>query len=87
MRKCTDAVNKNKNDPYIFMSIGKIFWKDQKPVKARKFLNRAAELDKDNGDCWVHLYCFEKEHDQSALGKIRDDFEEAEPHHGDLWCS
>ena len=38
MRKCTDAVSRNKNDPYIFMAIGKNFWEEQKPLKARKFL-------------------------------------------------
>ena len=38
MRKCTDAVSRNKNDSFIFMAIGKIFWEEQKPIKARKFL-------------------------------------------------
>jgi len=38
MRKCTDAVSRNKNDSFIFMAIGKIFWEEQKPLKARKFL-------------------------------------------------
>ena len=33
MRKCTDAVSRNKNDSFIFMAIGKIFWEEQKPLK------------------------------------------------------
>jgi hypothetical protein len=38
MRKSTDAVTRNKSDPYIFLAIGKIFWAEQKILKARKFL-------------------------------------------------
>jgi pre-mRNA-processing factor 6 len=45
------------------------------------------ELDKDNGDCWAHLYLAEKQYDPSALNRIREEFLEAEPHHGELWCS
>jgi pre-mRNA-processing factor 6 len=61
MPKATDAVKHVKDDSNIFIAIGKIFWVEKKPVKARKFLNEAIRLDKDNGDAWLHLYHFEKE--------------------------
>jgi hypothetical protein len=44
----------------VFIAIGKIFWVEKKQNKARKFLVRATELDKDNGDTWLHLLEFEK---------------------------
>ena len=45
---------------YIFLSIGKIFWAEGKEQKARKFLQRAVELNNDLADAWVYLYTFEK---------------------------
>ena len=74
MRKSTDAVNKNKNDPHIFLAIGKIFWAENKVHKARKFLQRAVELDKDLADAWLYLYTFEKLNNPQALDKIKQDF-------------
>jgi len=61
MPKATDAVKHVKDDSSIFIAIGKIFWVEKKPTKARKFLSEAVRLDKDNGDAWLHLYHFEKE--------------------------
>jgi hypothetical protein len=37
MRICTDAVSRNKNDAVIFMAIGRMFWADEKLLKAKKF--------------------------------------------------
>ena len=61
MRKSTDAVTKNKNDPQIYLAIGKIFWAENKVHKARKFLQRAVELDKDQADAWLMLHEFERQ--------------------------
>lgn len=61
MRKSTDAVTKNKNDPHIYLAIGKIFWAENKVHKARKFLQRAVELDKDLADAWLILHEFERQ--------------------------
>ena len=58
MRKSTDAVSKLKNDVRVFMEIGVMFWVERKMTKAKKFLLRATELDKDNGDAWVYYYKF-----------------------------
>lgn len=89
LRKSTDAVNKVKTSPYIFLSIGKIFWVEKKKEKARRFLMRASELeDGDNGDAWIYLYNFEKSYGTpEAVKKVESDFRDKEPRHGELWCS
>ena len=71
MRKSTDAVTKNKNDPHIYLAIGKIFWAENKVHKGRKFLQRAVDLDKDLADAWLMLHEFERQNNPSALVKIR----------------
>lgn len=58
MRKSTDAVSKLKNDAWVFLEIGIMFWVERKMPKAKKFLLRATELDKDNGDTWIYYYKF-----------------------------
>ena len=87
LRKSTDAVNRVNTCPYIFMAIGKIFWAEKKPNKARRFLQRATELDAgDCGDTWVYLYNFEKQYgSEESLKKLLDDFCAKEPRHGELW--
>jgi len=86
LAKSTDAVKHVKDDPNIFMAIGKIFWVEKKQNKARKFFQQAVHYNKDNGDAWLCLYNFEKEN-QGSLEQIRSDFLEAEPRHGsDLWA-
>ena len=87
MSKSTDAVKKVKDSPYVFTAIGKNFWAEHKPLKARKFLERALEFDKDLADSWLYLIAFESEYDQSALPKLKEDFAATEPKHGELWQS
>ena len=71
MRKSTDAVIKAKDDPNVFLAIGKIFWAENKPIKARKFLQKSVELDKDFADAWLYLIEFEKEFDKSVVEKLK----------------
>ena len=87
MSKSTDAVKKVKDSPYVFTAIGKNFWAEHKPLKARKFLERALEFDKDLADSWLYLIAFESEYDQSAVPKLKEDFATTEPKHGELWQS
>ena len=37
--KIVDAMKKGENNPYVVLSIAKIFWKEKKYEKARKWLN------------------------------------------------
>lgn len=43
-----------------------MFWAEGKVQKARKFLERAVELDKDFADAWLYLYKFETIHNSEA---------------------
>lgn len=91
MRKSTDAVQRNKTNPcvnpsYIFLAIGKFFWAENKIAKARKFLQQAIELDKDFADAWLYLHALEKQqNDKNAAEKLRLEFVEADPKHGEIW--
>ena len=79
-------MNHAKTDPYVFLSIGKIFWVEKKYNKARKFFQRATELGRDNGDTWLHLLAFEKAlGDQVSVERVLNDFIKANPRHGELW--
>ena len=87
LRKSTDAVNHAKTDPYVFIAIGKIFWVEKKLTKARKFFERATELEKDNGDPWLYRLALEKSSGDAAnVQKVKADFLKADPKHGELWC-
>lgn len=86
MRKSTDAVKHVNTDAVIFVAIGKIFWVENKIEKARRFLNRATELDADNGDTWLHLLKFEQQFGDSAtVQSVTEGFRKAEPRHGEAW--
>lgn len=78
-------MNNAKTDPYVFIAIGKIFWVEKKLTKARKFFERATELDKDNGDAWLYLLAFDKAQG-GPVDKVKADFLKADPKHGELWC-
>ena len=48
------------------MSVARLFDRDRKHAKARKWLERAVALSPKLGDAWAHLYAFELQ--QAALG-------------------
>lgn len=60
LRKSTDAITRLPKSFEIFLSVGKLFWAENKPIKARKFLERALELNLKSADSWVCLHAFEK---------------------------
>ena len=57
-------MKKGENDPYIVLSIAKIFWKERKFDNARKWsffyfrLERALALDPTVGDTWAFYWTF-----------------------------
>ena len=87
MRKSTDALKNANAEAVVFIAIGKIFWSELKVEKARRFFQRATELDPDNGDAWAHLIKFEEscEGGDELVERAKKDFLEAEPRHGTLW--
>ena len=101
--KSIDAMKRCDNDAQVVLAIGKLFAKDRKTEKARKWLERAVALQNKLGDAWVSLYSFElqvkaqlvdrgapKEHQeqqQLLLDEIEKRCTEAEPNRGELWNS
>merc|ERR1719352_1872807 len=43
--KSVDALKKCENDTYVIVAVAKLFWKDMKTAKARKWFNRAVSLN------------------------------------------
>ena len=48
----------NDNDPYVIIAVAKLFWKDKKCEKARKWLERAIALAPNIGDSWIYYHTF-----------------------------
>lgn len=61
-KKASVAVEQCGTNSAISCSIGKLFWKDNKVEKARKWLEDALHHDKTNGDYWAYYLKFIKEH-------------------------
>jgi ribosome-binding factor A len=40
-------------------------------IKARKFIQRAIELDKDYADAWIYMHAIEDANDKAAALKIK----------------
>ena len=57
--KSVDALKRCDNDPYVVTAVARVFDKDRKLPKARKWFERAVVLDPKLGDAWVYYYCFE----------------------------
>jgi pre-mRNA-processing factor 6 len=56
--KIVDAMKKGENNPYVVLSIAKIFWKEKKYEKARKWMERSLALDANIGDTWAYYWKF-----------------------------
>jgi len=49
-------------------------------------MQQAIELNKDFADAWLYLHALEHNQSEKILvEKLRSDFLEADPHHGELW--
>ncbi|XP_026191354.1 pre-mRNA-processing factor 6 [Cyclospora cayetanensis] len=60
--KAVDALTKCENDAHVIHAVARLFWRDQKIVKARKWLNRSVTLDPSLGDAWASFLAFELQH-------------------------
>ena len=63
--KSIDALHNCDNDPHVILAVARIFVRDKKVEKARKWFQRACELNPRLGDAWAYYYAFEVE--QEAL--------------------
>lgn len=60
--RAVDALTKCENDANVIHAVARLFWKDQKIAKARKWMNRSVTLDPSLGDAWASFLAFEIEH-------------------------
>jgi len=60
--KSVDALKKCENDAHVIVAVAKLFWRDGKNAKARKWYNRAVTLNPRLGDAWGAYLAFELEH-------------------------
>ena len=89
--KSVDALKRCDNDPYVITAVARLFDRDRKLDKARKWFERAVGIDSRNGDSWAHFYVFELLH--RAPADAADASEAvlrrcvaAEPNRGEVWC-
>jgi pre-mRNA-processing factor 6 len=84
--KSVDALKKCENDTYVIVGVAKLFWKDMKTAKARKWFNRAVSLNPALGDAWGAYLAFEL-----ACGSVHEQrdliqrFAETQPNQGITW--
>jgi len=84
--KSVDALKKCENDAHVIIAVARLFWKDNKNAKARKWFNRAVTLNPRLGDAWGAFFAFELEHgttheQREVIRKCVD----AEPNQGLDW--
>jgi pre-mRNA-processing factor 6 len=98
--KSVDALKKCDNDQYVIMAVAKLFEKDRKIPKARKWFDRAVALSPRLGDAWAHYYAFELRN-AATVPPSSSSAEPAllssdavlsrciasEPNRGELWCA
>lgn len=60
-KKSADAVTLCVDNPHVYLSTAKIFLKEGKIEKARRWLEKALILEPRLGDAWAYLYLIDKE--------------------------
>jgi pre-mRNA-processing factor 6 len=97
--KSVDALKKCDNDPYVINAVARLFEKDRKYPKARKWFNRSVTLSPDIGDCWAYYYAFEVRQmttlasaatatttpSDGSAEEVVNRCVAADPRHGELW--
>jgi len=64
--KSVDAIKKSSEHPVVICAIGRLFWAERKIEKARLWLGRSVNADKDNGDLWAWWLKFERQHGEKV---------------------
>ncbi|EGR31141.1 pre-mRNA splicing factor, putative [Ichthyophthirius multifiliis] len=72
-KKIVEALDKCRQDPYVNISVAKLFWKERKMEKARKWIQKSLLERPDIVDSWATLYLFEKDDDEKS-GKAEEAF-------------
>lgn len=88
--KSIDALKKCNDDPFVIVAVARLFERDRKIPKARKWFNRAVTLNPDYGDAWAYYYAFEIKASGANAPETQNVLQQcvnADPRHGELWCS
>ena len=84
--KSADAIKRCPEDPRVIVAVASLFASERKFDKARKWFDRAVQLNPDLGDSWGHYYSFELASGTDEQQKnVRERCVAAEPKHGELW--
>lgn len=54
-----DALKACDKDPYVYLSGAKLFWKERKFEKVKRWLDLSIKKDSSVADGWAYLYHFE----------------------------
>ncbi|GFE54146.1 U5 snRNP-associated protein subunit [Babesia ovis] len=85
--KAVDALNQCPNSSLVVMAAARLFWRDAKTLKARKWFQRAVALDDTNGVLWGTFLAFELDTgDEEAIKEVVNGCTKAEPSTGYEWC-
>ena len=87
-RKAADAIQRCPEDVHVIVAVASLFGKDGKDAKARKWFDRAVQVDPDHGDAWATYYAYLiKRNDPDQMKTVKDQCIAAEPKHGEIWTS
>lgn len=97
-QKSVEALKRCDQSPEVVCAVARLFERDRKTDKARKWFERAVALQPKLGDAWAYLYAFELRQQalSSVAGKTQDKHKgddvvnrcvAAAPNRGELWCS
>ncbi|ORM39405.1 Protein STABILIZED1 [Babesia sp. Xinjiang] len=85
--KAVDALNQCPTSALVVMAAARLFWRDNKVLKARKWFQRAVALDDSNGVLWGTFLAFELDDgDEDAIKEVVNGCTKAEPTSGYDWC-
>eukprot|EP00977_Amphora_coffeiformis_P002119 scaffold407_cov168-Amphora_coffeaeformis.AAC.15 len=87
-RKAADAIQRCPEDVHVIVAVASLFGKDGKDAKARKWFDRAVQVDPDHGDAWAAYYSYlMKRNDPNQMKIVKEQCVAAEPKHGEIWTS
>jgi pre-mRNA-processing factor 6 len=85
-KKASIAIEQCGNNSEISCAVGRLFWKDNKIEKARKWLEDAIQLDRTNGDVWSYYYKLMVENYEDKKEEVKREFLEiGRITHGRKW--
>mmetsp|Transcript_12295 Transcript_12295/g.18862 ORF Transcript_12295/g.18862 Transcript_12295/m.18862 type:complete len:963 (-) Transcript_12295:82-2970(-) len=86
--KSQDAIRRCPEDAHVIGAVATLFANDRKLAKARKWFDKAANLDPDLGDLWARYYSFELKNGTNEQQEVvKERCIRADPKHGEIWTS